>query len=306
MKAATFHESRHVGSESLVDATDRRPICFSTDARRAVHAIQSNPDVSLLHCPICHGYSASRMPSDEYLAEYYNSYYAGHPQKVTFAGVSRFARHIVRALPRSMSQERISILDFGGGDGSMAVAVASELLAAAPNRRIHILLVDFEKPLPLQDDRISIAHALPTEKIDGQFDVVIASAILEHIPQANAVFRSLFAALAVGGCFYARTPYVAPFTRLFPRLDLTYPAHVHDMGSGFWNRVIDVFGVTGRYLRSRPSIVESKLFDFPLRTIAAYVLKTPSHVECFFSRATSKDRFWNLVGGWEVVIQRTR
>jgi SAM-dependent methyltransferase len=305
MKAATFHESRRLSAAELVDHTAKCPICHSTQPRTGVLRIQRNPEVDLLHCPSCQGYSASFMPTEEYLRGYYAGYYTEKDRKVTFPDISGFARHVFRSLPAADFGENVRILDFGGGDGSMASAIAEMFLARQPNRRIELLVVDFAEPAPVKDPRINLTHATAYHEHMGQFDLVIASAILEHIPDVHPVFRDLFGAIAPGGCFYARTPYVAPFARLLPNLDLTFPAHVHDMGSGMWNRVVSLFGLPGRYVATRPSVVESTFGTFPLRTLAAYVLKFPAHIEAVLSPPNRRDRFWNLVGGWEVVIQRT-
>ena len=80
--------------------------------------------------------------------------------------------------------------------------------------------------------------------------------------------------------------------------DFTYPAHVHDLGKRFWE------GLTGRLgfapgdldlIHSRPSIVESGLQASPLRTIAAYLLKSPWYL---------LPNTYPYVGGWEVVYFR--
>ena len=51
---------------------------------------------------------------------------------------------------------------------------------------------------------------------------------------------------------YARTPFVLPLARIVPSIDITYPGHVHDMGSVFWGRFIETFGMKGaRFCRGR-------------------------------------------------------
>ena len=106
--------------------------------------------------------------------------------------------------------------------------------------------------------------------------------------------QRLFALIADGGYFYARTPYVVPLTRLMPRLDLTYPGHVHDMGMDFWDKVTDAFDFPGVQIESRPSLVETSFTQAPARTFAAYALKAPARIV----------RSWPFVGGWEVVLRR--
>jgi hypothetical protein len=132
--------------------------------------------------------------------------------------------------------------------------------------------------------------------------VILASAILEHIPDAHATIRKLVGMAGPGAFMYARTPYVVPLARLVPMLDTTYPAHVHDMGSGFWNRFAATFDLHARLLLSRPSLVETTLRDNPVRTMLAQALKFPALAELWLSGQTRVPR-WKLVGGWEVVLQ---
>lgn len=119
----------------------------------------------------------------------------------------------------------------------------------------------------------------------------------------NSVIVKLFPFVSAGCYFYARTAYAVPLTRILNGLDLTYPAHVHDMGCSFWDRVTDVFAFDARYVARRPSIVESRLRDNPMRAIMANLVKMPARLEGPLSAAGRKDRLWTFVGGWDVVLQ---
>jgi SAM-dependent methyltransferase len=293
-----------LAAAELVDARRCCPICLTAAPRRAVFRVQAAPDVDMLECPCCRASSASSMPGPDVLAEYYASYYDDRDAKVTFSAPSRFARHVVGLLPDVASNASVRILDFGGGDGSLSRAIAERLIALGRTSGAEVLVVDFAPHDDVTDAGVSIRYRPPAETIDGRYDLVLASAILEHIPDLNPVLATLHAAMAPAGFFYARTPYVIPLTRLFPRLDLTYPAHVHDMGSEFWNRFSETFGWDTRIVVSRPSVVAGSLLADPVRTLAAAALKTPAHVENFFSPRTRARRWWNLVGGWEVLLQK--
>jgi hypothetical protein len=87
-----------------------------------------------------------------------------------------------------------------------------------------------------------------------------------------------------------------------PTLDITYPAHVHDMGSGFWNRFIETFDLRARLLCSRPSIVETTLLKNPIRTALAHALKFPALAELWIF-GQPRVPMWKLVGGWEAFLQ---
>jgi SAM-dependent methyltransferase len=303
MKAAVYHSGRHLSPSELMDRRQACPVCLSEAARRAVFRVQLDPVVDMLRCTACHVSSASMMPTAATLDAYYRDYYVDQESSFTFGGASRFARHLLA--PMIELPATVRILDYGGGDGSLALA-AARILVGEQTRAVEVLVVDYARPQQSDDPRIAIGHADVDQAIEGTWDIVIASAILEHVPDVNPVFRKVLGAIAPGGYLYARTPYVLPFARLIPRLDLTFPAHVHDMGSSFWNRVVEVFGFDGRYVTSGPSIVETQLRAKPLRTIAAHVLKLPGRLEGLVSTASRRDRIWNLVGGWEVVLQKAR
>jgi SAM-dependent methyltransferase len=303
MKGATFHESRHLVESEVYPSIDRCPVCHHTGDRELLFRIQSDPDIHMLRCTRCHACSASHLPRSEVLEAYYSDYYLKKDKRVTFKGVERFAKHILEMLNAGSLPERISILDYGGGDGTLALEIAYRLLSGGTSRMIEILVVDFQEPMESRDARIRISANPDMEAVEGPFDIVLASAVLEHIPEVNHVMKRLFAAVAPGGYFYARTPYIIPFKKFIPNLDLTYPAHVHDMGPSFWNRVIALFSLNARALASQPSIVESEFRSEPLRTFVAYVLKFPSFLETRLTGKFRKDMLWNLVGGWEILLE---
>jgi len=243
------------------------------------------------------------MPRPEYLQSYYGSYHQGRDEKVTFSGKERFAAHLLRAVPAPWAKEHTRILDFGGGDATLATAVAVRLLERFPRGSVDVVVVDQETPMPSPDTRIRIEQRNCLEETKGSYDMVLASAVLEHIPDLHAALLGLVERIGRSGFLYARTPYVLPCARIFPALDLTYPAHVHDLGSGFWNGFIDLFGFQARCLASRPSLVASSWREEPLRTLAAHSLKLPARLEAILSPPSRKHRLWHLVGGWEVLLQ---
>lgn len=293
MKTTPYHAGKHLRADELEPPAGRCPSCGSRAERRAVHRIQDDPVVDLLTCPECGISSASRMPTSGALEEYYGAYYgADDGDQVTFSGVERFARHIARFCPDGANK----ILDFGGGDGAVALALARIL--AGRGATPEVTLVDYAEPQP--DAAFPIERITELEDVRGEFDVIVASAILEHVPDVGDAIRRLWRLGRPGAVFYARTPYWAPMLRLAPSIDLTFPGHVHDMGPAFWNRFIGTLELEGDLLASRPSIVETSLSQAPARTAAAYLLKAPSHLECLVRRGDWRRPLWGFVGGWEV------
>ncbi|MFL6451856.1 MAG: class I SAM-dependent methyltransferase [Bryobacteraceae bacterium] len=306
--STAYHAGAHCADSELLDATIACPLCGFGGERRAVLTLQRDPDIVLLDCPTCKGVSASRMPKPETLAGYYANYRQDTDLKVTFFSPAKFAGHILGLAGNLWDREVLRILDFGGADGSLAVALAEKLLSVKGGVRsaIFVDVIDFSQdPTNPKDPSITVRRLSSLEETVGaSYDLAIASSVMEHIPEPNPVFRSLFRALRPGGCLYARSPFIVPVLRIFDRLgltfDFTYPAHVHDMGKEFWE------GLPGRLYadetqiklrHSHPSPVETTFQQDPLRTMAAHLLKLPWRF--------APNRY-HLVGGWEVLFERTK
>lgn len=299
MRATLYHESRHLTEGELDAGDDSCPLCGATGPRRVVVPIQRDPDVDLLACSVCGAASASRMPTDAALEAYYDAYYDPDGEHVTVDGVARFGAHIAALAGPGYGTYRV--LDFGGGDGSIAIDVARRCIRGDVTNA-DVIVVDFHEPAACPPS----VHARTVRDIDdapGAFDLIIASAILEHVPAAGATLSALVSRLAPGGTFYARTPWMAPLARLTGRIDLSYPGHVHDLGAPFWDAAVQRMPFDLEVIASRPSIIENAFAEHPSRAAIAWVLKAPAHAQ----RRLALHRWlptWPLVGGWEVAWRR--
>ena len=287
--------------------TDSCPTCGSTAPRSVVTRANESPRVDWLACPVCCGASLSRMPSDEYLDVYYDGYYDSHrrPAAVDDAMWPKLARHILKELRLDGTENHaFRILDFGGGRGGVSMTIAKQL---ARKRPVTVTIADlsFEQSHESRTEHgIDVEYVRRLSQVEGKFDLVIASAVLEHIPRVAPVLGDLLEKIRdSGGSFYARTPYGLPLRRLYPKYDLGFPQHVHDLGPSFWNRLMDRHGIRARLVVSQPSIVESFLWERPVVTIAANILKIPGRVERWI-RHSPKDYLWNWVGGWELFLTK--
>lgn len=293
-----------MSDQDLLEPATACPFCASAN-RRPIAVVQEEPEVVLLYCNDCHGASVSKMPKPKTLEDYYSHYYDDKDEKITLDTPDHMACHIQQHAGPSMgnlSGREVSILDYGGGDGSISIRLAFKLLKQGA-KKVIIALVDYDQTtIDAPDHRILISRPGSLEEIlEQSIDLVIASAVIEHVPEPRDVLTSLFSSLKPGGVFYARTPYVTPLSKLTKafgiRFDFTYPAHVHDLGARFWNNITTVLPLVGQYqaIRSTPSIVETSFGQHFLRTLAAHILKAPGYV---FKES------YGLVGGWEVFIQR--
>lgn len=287
------------------------PVCGSTQPRRQVGMVQSDPPIGLLRCSHCRAVSASHLPAPAFLADYYRNVFAnlyspynqGHEHDITISDPRRFVRHLLRdlAVAAPAAGRRLRIIDFGGGDGTLSLMLARQL---AVGSGADIVVVDFGTKVaasPTPD--IAITKVATLDGVVDPADIVLASASIEHVGHAEPVIRKLLSLLKPGGWFYARTPYIVPLKRLVPSIDIGYPAHVHDMGLDFWNRLPDTFGVDLELIRSRPSIVQVTFSVSALRWFVSHALKFPAHVECaLFPR--KRWLAWPFVGGWEAMYRR--
>jgi 2-polyprenyl-3-methyl-5-hydroxy-6-metoxy-1,4-benzoquinol methylase len=302
IQATGFHRGKRLGAADIDDAHEICPVCRSSQPRRLVHRVQRDPDIDMLECGSCGAASASHMPKSDVLRSYYAEYYSGTSLRHTMHKTERFARHALRAMPDLNESKPLRILDFGGGDGSLAVAIARLLQAQGNSEPITIDVVDYPEPRDPEDPRISIDAHRDLTTVDGGHDLILASAIFEHIPDAHTTIRQVLDRVGRGAYMYARTPFVLPLARIVPSIDITYPGHVHDMGSVFWGRFIETFGMKGALLSSRPSLVETTFARAPARTLLAHALKAPALIEQALLGHNRPPR-WKLVGGWEAVMR---
>jgi SAM-dependent methyltransferase len=245
------------------------------------------------------------MPRAAFLKAFYERHYAGPHVDTTATYARGLGAHIARSLTvPATGGAPYRILDFGGSDGSLGVEVARSLMRSGQIERAAIVVVDFVAPTRSTDERISVTAASELDDAPGPFDLVMASAVLEHIPELKPTLQALFARISPNGWFYARSPYVLPLRRILPRFDLLFPAHLHDLGPKFWNNVCRTFELDAEVVTSRPSYVQGSLRDNPIQTIVATLLKLPAHLELRL-RPQLRTPYWRFVGGWEVLLRRS-
>lgn len=302
VQTTRFHRGKRLDHGDIDDAREMCPVCHSSRPRRPVLRLQRNPDIEMLKCTTCGAASASYMPKPEILESYYAEYYSNASTRHTLDDPERFARHVLRTVPDLLGSTPLRILDFGGGDGALSIAIAKRLHSQGKSLPIAIDLVDYCEPRDTQDSNISILPRRDLESLDGSYGLILASAIFEHIPDAHTAIRRVIARAGKGAYMYVRTPFILPLARIIPLIDITYPGHVHDMGSVFWGTFIDTFGIKGTIVSSRPSLVETTFAHAPARTFLAHALKAPALCEqALLGRNHSPH--WKLVGGWEAVMR---
>ncbi len=312
IKLRPASKKRHKGmiltEMEIVDCTDYCPICLSTLQRKKVSRIQQSPPISFLRCTKCNGVSASHMPTLKTIEEIYRDFYlASDEEKFTFHNIQRLAEHIFKDVVIKSDCDIFRILEIGGGDGTLSKEIAKRIHNLNPTVNVKVIEVEMYEGEDFSDESMSIHFTKDLKKVDGFFDLVIASAVLHQIPHLKETLDNLFDHMKDEGIFYASTAFVLPLTRLFGgMIDTLYPLHVHDLGCHFWNSIVKSFSLPGEIVYSRPSLVESQLHRAPLKTLVAHMLKFPAHLELFLSHYKNKNPLWTVVGGWEIFIRFNR
>ena len=303
-----YHASKHLAEEELLLEGTCCPWCGSI-VRKLIGAVQIQPKVDLLKCCACDAASASRMPTSTALDTFYNSYY-NSPQsvtqdgKITIGDAHKMGRHLSKWITDSQARGYCKILDFGGGDGTLAILAAELALKLNPSiQMIEVTVVDYVDSVAQSTNPSITSKAVKvlSDLQDCAFDFVIASAVLEHIVEPAPILAQLLAKVSKGGHFYARTPYAAPFLKLFElagkQWDLTFPAHVHDLGQSFWEGQFAAGKQKAefRIVWSRPSIVQASFKTQFLEALVSSAFKLPWYI---------LGRYWTLVGGWEIATKK--
>lgn len=286
--------------------------CCGGDSFQKLMPLYENPAVNYIRCEHCGAVTYDKIYSQQGIDKmyhdenYYEDYQKHGTSKVTFYGSDRMAKHILKHINLSTSDKKtISILDFGGGDGEIACLLGKLLLNQQKCQMIEVVVVDYNESLyPVDDKRIRVSRCFPLEDVkNAAFDIVIASAIIEHLPEPRSYLKMLFDATAKDGFIYFRTPYVFPIFKTLSKFGVNFhtnfPEHIWDLGEDWWNHADSSIGYPKgkvKLIRSCPSIVEKSLKIEFINALAAYVMKSVWYIT----------HNWKYVGGWETIYQKQK
>ena len=311
-------DHNNINASNISDANlitvERCGMCGGTRFRKLIK-LYDIPEVNYIECKDCGAVTFDRILSQDAIARIYASddqYYKDSRNgesggNITFYGSKRFAKHLLKYYSSS-SQNEYRILDFGGGDGELAYAVARELYRSNRYKQSEIMVVDYTSKLfNTHNRKVKMQHAFGLDELFAEeeqpykkYDIIIASGVMEHIPEPGSDIVKLFELLAPGGIIYFRTPYIYPLRRDLSRIgieyDSLYPAHIWDLGGKWWDDLPQKVGYKGNIsiINSRPSIVEKSFSSHFVIALASYVLKAPWFI-C---------HLWPYVGGWEAVYKK--
>lgn len=190
--------------ESDLIKNEKCGFCESTEFISLQQYFQK-PDIHFVKCKNCGAVTYDKQFSQAALDKMYSNYEyhsEDEVQSVTFYGSERFAKHISKYVDFA-EKDKVKILDFGGGDGALAYFTALQLKKRNPKMIIEILVVDYCNSLYKSDrsDGITMRHDFPLSKVEEEFDLIIASAIIEHLPKPAEEVKKLFTLLTGGGVY---------------------------------------------------------------------------------------------------------
>ncbi len=282
----------------LSDIGNRCPGCGSSPDFKPLFPISEENDVFFFECTHCGIGTANKLPKDDLVLELYEpkNYVSSLTNETSLS--KRCAERILPHISVFDPTGDFRILDYGGGNGNLSKQLIEMLSENYPDLRLTSAVVDLYQRN--DDGPISFVTADEFLQSSDTYDLVIASAILEHLVDVKTVMDRLIECGNPRAIFYARTPYEVPISRIIGRSIIRWPRHLHDMGPAYWSHLEEVYDGRFRIVKSRTSLVETSFATRPVRTFIAYVMKAPSHLESFF-RGNANKFFWKLVGGWEVI-----
>ena len=287
-----------VPEEHLGPTFEACPLCGFEGERTPEIVLQDAPEVWMRRCPRCHASCADRFPDDAFLAKLYDPSHYSSPLSAQDHISARCAERILAYFDPAPDAE-LELVDYGGNRGTLVRVLRDALLARGHRGRIRGTVVDLFPAAG--DDAVRFITPEQFAAESTRYDLVLASAVLEHLTNMPDVVRQLLAVARDGAIFYARTPYDVPLAKLGVGYPVRWPRHLYDLGPAFWSGFLDVFDAPGDVLVSRPSLVETSLQQSPGRTVAAHVLKFPARLEVrFLGRRVP---WWRWVGGWEMVAR---
>lgn len=290
-----------VPAADLGEAHESCPVCEGTSFTPVGLQLQESPAVELLECKTCSAVFASRFPSEQFLTSLYDpEIYEPDLNSSPNASIrlgKRIADAIMELLPNATAGVRV--LDFGGADGTLLRQVEAHLPASVDRSKSSFVVADlFPQEL---DAPLGYTTADDLFASDDTYDVILASAVVEHLPNVREVLLQLDARLASGGLFYGRTPYELPLAKLYKGYPSRWPRHLFDMGPEFWgafgSEVLPGYSIK----QSQTSPPDSDFSADPARTVVATALKAVHQIEAATTqRVLGYDSpKWRFVGSWE-------
>ena len=271
---------------------------------KKVFQLVKEPEIWMVECSTCKALSSPKIPNVEKLDELYDpSHYEAALSSSSYIS-KRLAAYIVGYFINGDIPNKIKILDFGGGNGRLCDEIRKKLKSINSQLSIECTVVDIFNSVDFED--MEFVDAVNFQSIKGKYDIVLASAILEHLPEPGDDLSLLLKMVDKNGIFYARTPFEEKMVTLGIGYKTSWPIHLHDLGPKFWDFVITSNAEDFDVLASTTSINETSPNVNLSKNLIVHILKSISHLECMTIKKWLgySGVVWPYIGGWQVILRR--
>ena len=87
----------------------------------------------------------------------------------------------------------------------------------------------------LSNKELAFEHVDSFQENKEKFDLVLASAVLEHLPNFISVKERLISKVNLNGYFYCRTPWEFEVSKILKFYKVKWPRHLYDIGGDYWS-----------------------------------------------------------------------
>jgi SAM-dependent methyltransferase len=258
--------------------------------------LQKNPLVKMIKCSICKLAYANQMPNEIFLKNLYDP----EIYKSNLTNNSDITKKLAQKIYNELEfkHKNIKILDYGGGNGELSKQIIE--LFNKNNINAESLVVDIYNSLKGEKIYFKSVEEFKFDK--ENFDIVLASAVLEHLPNFINVLENLLSKVANNGYFYCRTPWEFELSKLIKFYKIKWPRHLYDIGGDFW---VNFFKNKNDFniVLSETSVTEISKKN-TLRYFMAQFLKSISKFEFYLKINKLSLPKWPFVGGWDLIVRK--
>lgn len=258
--------------------------------------LQKNPLVKMIKCSNCKLAYANQMPNEIFLKNLYDPKIYKSNLTNNSGKTKKLAEKIYKEL--EFKHKNIKILDYGGGNGELSKQLIE--LFIKNNINAESLVVDIHNNIKSEKIYFKSVEEFKTDQKD--YDIILASAVLEHLPNFIDVLENLLSKLANEGYFYCRTPWEFELSKLMKFYKIKWPRHLYDIGGDFW---VNFFKNKNDFdiILSETSITEINKKK-KLRYFIAQFLKNISKFEFYMKKNKVSLPKWPFVGGWDLIVKK--
>ena len=258
--------------------------------------LQKNPLVKMIKCSNCKLAYANQMPKELFLKNLYDPKIYKSSLTNNLENTKKLAEKIYKEL--EFKHKNIKILDYGGGNGELSKQLIE--LFIKNNINAESLVVDIYNNIKGEKIYFKSVEEFKTDQKD--YDIILASAVLEHLPNFIDVLENLLSKLANEGYFYCRTPWEFELSKLMKFYKIKWPRHLYDIGGHFW---VNFFKNKNDFdiILSETSITEINKKK-KLRYFIAQFLKNISKFEFYMKKNKVSLPKWPFVGGWDLIVKK--